>query len=106
MLKAPAEIGLWEICIGGKKVPALTKDDLARVQAKQEGTWESRFNNARVQAQQQNIIRKEYYQQAYLWFRDMELIDERRTFKYATMQKKKRGQAPPAGMLSDWWLDH
>ena len=63
--KAPPQIGQWEICIGGKKVPALTKEELARVQAKQEGSWESMFN-ARVQAQQQNIIRKEYYQQAYL----------------------------------------
>ena len=82
--QAPPEIVQWEIAIGRKKIPALTKEDLARVQAKQEGSWESRFN-ARVQAQQQNTIRKAYYQQAYLWFRDIELFDKSRTFKYATM---------------------
>ena len=30
--KAPPEIGQWEICVGGKTVPALTKEDLASVQ--------------------------------------------------------------------------
>ena len=58
--KAPAEIGQWEICIGGKKVPALTKEDLASVQAKQEGNWVSRWSD-RMQAQQLNTIRRAYY---------------------------------------------
>ena len=87
--KAPPEIGQWEICIGGKKVPALTKEELASVQAKKEGTWESRWRD-RMQAQNINTIRKQYYQQAYLWFRDYYLIDKTRTFKYATMLKSKK----------------
>ena len=38
-----------------------------------------------MQAQNLNTIRRQYYQQAYLCFRDIELIDKTRTFKYATM---------------------
>ena len=86
--KAPPEIGQWEICIGGKKVPALTKEDLARVQAKQEGTWESRFN-ARVQAQQQNTIRKDQLTDGqhaamhkYLWAAEIEHIEQCQTFRF------------------------
>ena len=86
--KAPPEIGQWEICIGGKKVPALTKEDLASVQAKKEGTWESRWRD-RMQARNINTVRKQYYKQAYLWFRDLQLIDKTRNFKYATMLKGK-----------------
>ena len=94
--KAPAESGQWEICIGGKKVPALTKEDLARVQAKQEGTWESRFN-ARVQAQQQNTIRKDQLTDGqhaamhkYLWAAEIDHIEKLQTKKYTDMPASPR----------------
>ena len=41
--RALPQIAHWELCIGGRKVPELTKEELERVTAKPQGTWESRW---------------------------------------------------------------
>ena len=55
MPRALPQIDQWELCIGGRKVPELTKEELSRVTAKPEGTWESRWQE-RERAKQQNIM--------------------------------------------------
>ena len=53
MLRALPQIDQWELCIGGRKVPGLTQEELERVTAKPEGTWESSWQE-RVHAKKQN----------------------------------------------------
>lgn len=44
--RALPQIAQWELCIGGRKVPAVTKEELSRVTAKPEGNGESRWKES------------------------------------------------------------
>ena len=93
MHKASPVIEQWDIAIGGNKIPALTKEDVATISTNAGESFESRFNE-RVEAQKQNTVSKDQLtddaHQAmlkFLWAKEIMRIYRTATYSYAQLLK-------------------